>query len=84
MKTYTAVFMIGIGTGMIASAVVVRQAEAKLKKTDKTSQTEVNRLRVQLISWLTTAPGRGYTAEQIACRYNEQIAFIELVKANPI
>lgn len=83
MKTNTAVFMIGFGTGLIASAVAVRQAQAKLKKTNKMSQTEY-RLRVQLISWLTTAPSRGYTAEEIARRYNEQVEFIELVKANPI
>lgn len=81
--TYTAVFMIGLGTGLIASGVVVRQAEAKLKKTNKMSVTE-RRLRTDLISWLMTAPSRGYTAEQIANRYNEQVAFIELVKANPI
>jgi hypothetical protein len=83
MKTVTAVFMIGLGAGLIASAVAVRQAQAKLIETNKMSQTEY-RLRTQLISWLSTAPERGYTAEEIARYYNEQVAFIELAKANPI
>lgn len=75
----TAVFLIGVGTGMITAAVLMRKEKAQTKTKDKLSMTETERLRAELIFWLIMAPWRGYTAEQIATYYNEQVVFIDLI-----
>jgi hypothetical protein len=80
MKTnLIAVLLIGIGTGMITSAVFMRKEKAQAKTPDMSSMTEAERLRAELIFWLMMAPCRGYTPEQIATYYNQQVVFIELI-----
>lgn len=78
MKTTTIAFLAGFTASIFASVLVAR----KIKKPETMSRStsiEVMRLRANLIEWLTKAPGRGYSALEIADYYNEQVAFIELI-----